>query len=41
MAVGAGKILSDLLSGREPDIDTEGLGDWRSRLVRRELKKAA
>jgi D-amino-acid dehydrogenase len=41
MAVGAGKILSDLLSGREPDIDTEGLGYWRSRLDRRELKKAA
>ncbi|MGV3742254.1 MAG: D-amino acid dehydrogenase [Burkholderiaceae bacterium] len=40
MAVGAGKILSDLLSGTEPDIDTDGLSYWRYRLTRSELKAA-
>jgi D-amino-acid dehydrogenase len=40
MAVGAGRILSDLLSGSEPDIDTEGLGYWRQRPAASVLKAA-
>lgn len=40
MAAGAGKILSDLLSGSEPDIDTEGLGYWRNRRAGSDLKAA-
>lgn len=40
MAVGSGKILSDLLSGSAPDIDTEGLGYWRSRNAGSDLKAA-
>lgn len=40
MAVGSGKILSDLISGTEPDIDTEGFGYWRYRVPRADLKAA-
>ncbi len=40
MAVGSGKILSDLLSGSEPDINTNGLGYWRYRLAGSDLKAA-
>jgi D-amino-acid dehydrogenase len=40
MAAGSGKILSDLLSGAEPDIDLDGLSYWRYYRARGDLKAA-